>query len=66
MNALAPGSVAPVSTNSALAVLGDRTLRSSKADTATKTTRTTAAAMNHLRFDRPAGGRGSVNRCVAS
>ena len=63
MNALAPGSVVAVSTNSGPVALGDRTLRSSTTPPpAAATSSTTSTAINRLRFDPVAGGT-SVARC---
>ena len=64
MNEFAPGSVAPVSTNSVVS-LGDRTLRSSSTPPpAAAMSTTTSNAINHLRLDPVAGG-ASVARCGA-
>jgi hypothetical protein len=59
MNEFAPGSVAPVSTNSAALALGDSTLRKSSAPTPPAATSTiTRTAINHLRLDPVPGGGG--------
>src|SRR5262245_24164193 len=67
MNEFAPGSVAPVSTNSPPVGLDEKTLRSSTTPTpAAPTSVMTSNAINHLRIERVAGDAGYVARCDGS